>query len=386
MTDTAARHARHRLLLIGLTLFGVIGIPGLYLLGVIDIETVNTLGRYLTYAMVAIGLDLIWGYAGILSLCQALFFAIGAYAMGMYMAHQYTSLDNPSIPQTLYVVYPFEIGESTADAVLPWFWVPFKSFPVALVLAIVIPAAVAALIGFFGFISRVRGVYFAILTQALAVAACLFFGDNNMCLCGTNGMSQFKTFLGVDLGSENFKLTMYLVSLFATIGVYLLCRFIVQSRFGRILVAIRDSESTLRFAGYKPHQYKLFVFTLSAAIAGLAGALYVPQMQIITPSDMGAIKSILIVVWVAVGGRGTLSGAILGALVVNLLYKNLTSPIDLFGLQVWKPDYWLILLGTTFVCVVMFFPNGLVSVFGKIRRRKKTADIEASTKPVGAAS
>ncbi len=383
MTDRAARLVRHRVLLLVLALFGLVGIPGLYFAKVIDIETVNTLGRYLTYAMVAIGLDLIWGYAGILSLCQALFFAIGAYAMGMFMAHQYTSLDNPAIPQSLYLVYPFEIGETSADAVLPWFWVPFKSFPVALVLAICIPAAVAAIIGFFGFISRVRGVYFAILTQALTVGACLFFGDNDMCLCGTNGLSQFSTFLGVDLGSEKLKLVMYLVSLVSTIGVYLLCRFIVQSRFGRILVAIRDDENTLHFTGYKPHQYKLFVFALSAAIAGLAGALYIPQMQIITPSDMAAIESILIVVWVAVGGRGTLSGAILGALVVNLLYKNLTSPIEVFGLRMWKPDYWPILLGAVFVGVVMFLPRGLLSLPGRLKERKSKVP-NPTPKPVEA--
>jgi urea transport system permease protein len=354
-----------------LALFGLIGIPALYLGGIINIETVNTLGRYLAFAMVAVGLDLIWGYAGILSLCQACFFTIGAYAMGMYMAHQYTAIDAPSIPQTLYVVYPFKVGQASADATLPWFWYPFKSFPVALLLAIVIPAAVAAAAGFFGFISRVRGVYFAILTQALTIAAFLFFSDNNMYLCGTNGLSQFKTFLGFDLGSENLKLVLYLVTLLALMGVYLLCKFLVQSRFGRILVAIRDSESTLRFAGYRPYHYKLFVFTLAAGIAGLAGALYVPQMQIITPSDMAAIESILIVVWVAVGGRGTLRGAVLGALVVNLLYKNLTSPIMLFGIRMWKPDYWLILLGTMFICVVMFLPNGLISMRPRMFRKTK---------------
>ena len=356
---------------IGLTLFGLIGIPLLYYTGIINIETVNTLGRYLALAMVAIGLDLIWGYTGILSLCQACFFTIGAYAMGMYMAHQYTAIDAPSIPQTLYVVYPFKVGQTSAEAVLPWFWAPFKSFPVALILAIIIPAAVAALVGFFGFVSRVRGVYFAILTQALTIAAFLFFSDNNMFLCGTNGLSQFKTFLGYDLSSEGLKLLLYLVTLLCLIGVYLLCTFIVQSRLGRILIAIRDSENTLRFSGYRPYQYKVFVFTLAAGIAGLAGALYVPQMQIITPSDMAAIESILIVVWVAVGGRGTLKGAVLGALIVNLLYKNLTSPIVLFGTPIWKPDYWLILLGSLFICVVMFLPNGLVGL--KPSKRRKVA-------------
>ena len=341
---------------------GLVVIPILYLAGLIHIETVNMLGRYMCFAMVAIGLDLIWGYTGILSLCQALFFTVGAYCMGMYMSHQYPSADNPLIPQTLYVVYPYDVGQMKGEEVLPWFWAPFQSFPAAMLLAIVVPALLAAFIGLSGFVSRVRGVYFAILTQAVTVAAFLLFSDNDMFLCGTNGLSQFKTFLGFDLGSEGFKFALYLVSGVCLIAVYALCQFIVHSRFGRILVAIRDSETTLRFQGYKPHQFKLIVFALAGGLAGLGGALYTPQMQIITPSDMEPIKSILIVVWVAVGGRGTLTGAVVGAISVNLLYSWLTSPIHIAGVQVWSPDYWPIVLGLLFIAVVLVIPKGVTSM------------------------
>ncbi len=343
-------------------LLGLVVVPGLYFAGMIHIETVNRLGRYLCFAIVAVGLDLIWGYTGILSLCQALFFTVGAYCMGMYMAHQYPSVDNPLIPQTLYVVYPYDVGQMKGQETLPWFWVPFRHFPLAVLLALAVPAALAAFVGLGGFISRVRGVYFAILTQAITVAAYLFFSDNDMFLCGTNGLSQFRTFLGFPLGSDGFKLSLYLATVLALLLAYGLSKAIVRSRFGRILVAIRDSESSLRFQGYKPHQFKLIIFAFAGALAGLGGMLYTPQMRIVTPSDLAPIKSILIVVWVAVGGRGTLTGAVIGAVGVNLIYSLLTSPITWGGVKVWSPDFWPILLGLLFIAVVLVIPKGVASM------------------------
>lgn len=361
MTDF--KRGTHIRFLILWGLFSLVLLPGLYLGGVIGVETLNMFGRYSCFAIVAIGLDLIWGFTGILSLCQAFFFTLGAYGMGMYMAHQLPSVDNNLIPQTLYVVYPYEVGQGKGEEILPWFWWPFKYFPVALVLSILVPAIVAGLIGLSGFISRVRGVYFAILTQAITVAAYLFFCDNNMFLCGTNGLSQFKSFLGMDLGNTNLKVGLYLVTALTLLVIYGVSALLVGSRFGRVLVAVRDSESTLRFQGYKPWQYKSLIFAFAGGLAGIGGMLYVPQMQIITPSNMAPIESILMVVWVAVGGRGTLAGAVLGALSVNLLYQFLTSPQNLMGMEVWRPEFWPVLLGLLFVAVVLFMPNGIVSIF-----------------------
>jgi len=360
----------HLVFIVGWLVVMCILLPLLYAVGVVGVETLNMFGRYSCFAIAAIGLDLVWGFAGILSLCQAFFFTLGAYGMGMYLAHQFPSGDNTLIPQSLYVVYPYDIGQVKGDEVLPWFWWPFRSFPVALILAIVIPAVAAAVIGMLGFISRVKGVYFAILTQAVTVAAFLFFCDNDMFLCGTNGLSQFSTFLGIDLGSPGLKVGFYLATVITLLLVYIGSAFLVESRFGHVLVAVRDAESTLRFQGYRPWHFKFLVFALAGAFAGIGGLLYVPQMQIITPSNMAPIESILMVVWVAVGGRGTLSGAVLGALVVNLAYNFLTSPHRLAGVEVWNPEYWPLVLGLMFVLVVLFIPNGIVSL---VRGRRATA-------------
>lgn len=343
-------------------------LPFLHSQGSVSGETLNMLGRYSALAIAAIGLDLIWGYAGILSLCQAFFFTLGGYAMGMYLAFQLPSTDNAAIPQTLYVVYPYDVGQVKGEEVLPWFWWPFQHFPLALGLAIILPAIVAGIIGMLGFRSRVRGVYFAILTQAVTVAAYLFFCDNDMFLCGTNGLSQFSTFLGIDLGDDGLQFNLYLATAITLLVVYIGSAFLVESRFGHVLVAVRDAESTLRFQGYRPWQFKFLIFALAGAFAGIAGALYVPQMQIITPSNMAPMESILMVVWVAVGGRGTLAGAVLGALLVNLSYNFLTSPHQLFGVEVWSPDYWPIALGLLFVLVVLYLPTGLINLFTGRRR------------------
>lgn len=343
-------------------------LPLLAFYGLVPIETVNMAGRYLAFGIVALGLDLIWGYTGILSLCQSLFFALGGYAMGMYLAHQGNLFGPNGIPEALYVVYPYAIGESKGMEVLPWFWMPFKSFNLTLLLGMLIPGLLAGVIGFFGFISRVRGVYFAILTQALTVAAWMFFSQNNMKLCGTNGLTHFKTIAGHSLREDPVKLALYGATLASLVGVYVLCSLLVRSRFGRVLVAIRDSEMTLRFTGYQPFAYKTAIFALSGAIAGLAGLLYTPQASIVTPSYMEARWSILMVVWVAVGGRGSLGGAVLGALLVNLLYNTLTSQHTVLGVT-WKPDYWPFVLGLLFVVVVLVLPGGLISLWKKYTDR-----------------
>lgn len=338
-------------------------LPMLAHVGAVSMETVNMAGRYMALAIVALGLDLIWGYTGILSLCQAFFFALGGYAMGIHLAHQGT-LHN-GIPEALYVVYPYKVGESRGMEVLPWFWQIFKSFNLTIFLGILIPGMVAGLIGFAGFISRVRGVYFSILTQALTVAAMMFFSKNEMKLCGTNGLTHFKTIAGQDLSDPATKIGLYVATLFCLVGAYAISLLITKSRFGRVLLAVRDSETALRFAGYKPYAFKTAIFIFAGMLAGLAGLLYTPQANIITPSYMEARWSILMVIWVAVGGRGTLVGAVVGALVINLLYSAMTSQWNL-GSFVWKPDYWPFVLGLLFIVVVLALPDGIIGLWRKM--------------------
>ena len=393
-------------------LLGLVIVPGLYLVGITSIGTVNKLGRYMTFALVAIGLDLIWGYAGILGLCQALFFCLGGYAMGMYLAHHggpegIIDKTGWKLPACLFVVYPYKVGEAPGDAVVPWFWKPFWSLPSTIFLGLFIPGLVAFIIGYFGFRSRVRGVYFAILTQAITVAAQNFFTMNNMKFCGTNGLTRFericlvghehgvdvcqKANLSFQLSSDSLQFSLYLLTTISIFGTYVLYRYVISSRLGRILVAIRDAESTLRFSGYKPYKYKLFAFVLAAMTAALGGLLYVPQMKIITPYNMGAERSILIVIFVAVGGRNTLSGALVGALTVNLLYDFLTSfnqPIPLTdlifpgGLTFAKT--WPIVLGLLFLTVVLGYPDGLVKLpshfWSNIKNKSNLTDKQ---KPIG---
>jgi urea transport system permease protein len=376
MTDKLAQSKRisSRLSALNVLAFiGVVVVPSGYFAGVISIETVNMLGRYMAFAIMALGLDLIWGYTGILSLCQAFFFSLGGYAMGMYLAHHggpegIIDATGWKLPACLYVVYPYKVGEAPGDALVPWFWKPFYTLPATVLLALLIPGGAALLIGYFGFRSRVRGVYFAILTQAITVASWLVFCMNNMKLCGTNGLTRFDKIAGLQLTDNSVKLGLYGTTLAALIGSYFLCRFIVNSRLGRVLVAIRDDESTLRFCGYHAYRYKLFAFTIAGMLAGLGGMLYAPQMGIFTPANMEASVSIMVVVWVAVGGRGTLSGAIVGALATNLLYNFFTSQHD-FILFTWKAEYWQFLLGGLFIGVVLVFPNGLVGLVPTLRER-----------------
>jgi urea transport system permease protein len=348
-----------------LALGGVV-LPVLGLTGVVSVELVNMLGRYLAFAIVAVGLDLIWGYTGILSLAQSFFFALGGYGMGIYLAFQGNLFNG--IPEALYVVYPYAVGEAKGHEVLPWAWIPFQNFGLTVVLCLVVPAVIAGLVGLVGFFSRVTGVYFSILTQALTVAAVLFFSKNEMKFGGTNGLTHFKTILGLNLADPTTKVLLYVVTFAALVGVYYLSKALVGTRFGRVLVATRDSEKTLRFAGYKPHLFKTAIFAFAGLLAGLGGMLYTPQANIITPSYMDAKWSILMVVWVAVGGRGSLTGAILGALGVNLLYNALTSQWSV-GPLVWSPDYWPIVLGLIFILIVLKFPGGLQSMWTQLSER-----------------
>ena len=365
-------------LLYGLFIFGLIGIPGLYFTGVVSIEVVNMLGRYLTFAMMALALDLIWGYTGILSLCQALFFSLGGYAMGMYLAHHggpegIVDAAGWKIPACLYVVYPYKVGEVPADALTPWFWKPFWSLPVTVILGMAIPGIIAGLIGYFGFRSRVRGVYFAILTQAITVAAVNFFSMNDMKLGGTNGLTRFEYIAGsFQLSDPNVKLTLYLLTLVALFVSYSFCRFIVNSPLGRILVAVRDNERALRFYGYAPHTYKMFAFVVAGMITGLAGMLYTPQMGIFTPHNMEASASVLVVVWVAVGGRGNALRANHWSATCKTFSTISLLPIETCCSLPGKQSIGNSFSGALFIAVAVYFNEGLASLLpGRKARAKK---------------
>jgi urea transport system permease protein len=299
----------------------------------------NLLGRFCTYAIVAVGLDMLWGYTGMMSLGQGLWFGLGAYCFGMYLNLEAVGKNLPDF-MGLYGVTE-----------LPWLWQPFHSPVIAIALAVLVPMVLAGLLGYMVFRSRVQGVYFSIITQALtAIVALLVVGQQQL-INGTNGITEMKTIFGAKLADPNTKLALYLASAITLAVVYLGCRIIVRSRFGRLLVAVRDDENRVRFAGYNPVLIKAIVFALSAGIAGLAGALFVPQVGIIAPKQLDITASIEIVIWVAVGGRATLIGAILGALLVNT-GKSVISTA--------RPDIWQLIMGVLFVGVVMLFPTGLI--------------------------
>ena len=321
------------------------GVPLCYGLGALDLAHISQLGRYCALALVAIGLDLVWGYAGILSLCQAAFFTLGGYAFGMYLC-MHGPMDGGGIPRALFVVSS-EIGGTT----LPWFWKPFADPWFALAAVAIVPGILAGVFSYFAFRSRIKGVYFSIITQAVTVALFLLFCRNDLRLCGTNGLTNFTEVFGLDLRNSGVKVGLYLLSVLVLGVAAWGASWLTTTRFGRLLVAVRDSESRLRFAGYSPVWYKTAAFVLGAILAGIGGALYTPQTGIITPANMAAIESVLVVVWVAVGGRGTIIGAVIGCLLINLLYAWLTTAI---------PMGWPFILGAVFVGAVLFMPDGLV--------------------------
>jgi urea transport system permease protein len=325
--------------------------PYLALQGVFEQSLVSQLGRYCCLAVLAVGLDLVWGYAGVLSLCQMLFFALGGYAMGMHLC-MHGPLDGAGIPRALYVVSS-EVG----GMVLPWFWQPFSSLGVAMLMVVLVPGMFAFAFGWMAFRSRIKGVYFSIITQAAAVAMFLIFCRNDLQLCGTNGLTNFVTIFGFPLNDASTKIGLYFASVAALTGGFLFCRFLVNSRAGRILIAVRDSESRLRFAGYQPIYYKAFAFAVAAVLGAVGGMLYTPQNGIITPFKMNPEESIYIVAMVALGGRGTLTGAILGSLIFSFAYSWLSS---MFA------DWWLIILGSLFVFVILMMPDGLVGAWRRL--------------------
>ena len=311
--------------------------------------TLNLFGKFVTYAILALGIDLIWGYAGVLSLGHGVFFGLGAYAMGMHLMLEIGT-------QGVYrnVLPDFMVWNRVTE--LPWFWKPFSSAAFTLLAVVAVPGIVAAVFGFLTFRSRIRGVYFSIITQALALCAWLTFNRNAMNLGGTNGLSGFKTMFGFPLNEAGTQRGLYVASAICLCLAFLLCRWIVRSPAGKVLVAIRDSETRVLFCGYSPAAFKLFVFTVSAVLAGVAGALYVGQVGIITPARIGVLPSIEMIIWVAVGGRGTLLGPVVGAVGVNWLQSVLTTHY---------PDLWILVLGGMFVAVVLFVPDGVV---GTIQR------------------
>ncbi|MDF0675342.1 MAG: urea ABC transporter permease subunit UrtC [Nitrospira sp.] len=316
----------------------------------------NQFGKFLAFAILALGLDLIWGYCGVLSMGQGVFFGLGAYCMGMYLALQIgkESVYGSELPD-------FMVWTQVKE--LPLFWYPFKSFWGGFLGAILVPVLFATIFGFLAFRSRIKGVYFAIITQALAFAAWLVFNRNETRLGGTNGLTDFKQLLGFRLSDPSTQRGLYILTVLALAASYLLCRWIVASRAGNVLIAIRDSESRVTFSGYTPWVYKLFVFVVAAGLAGLAGMLYVPQVGIITPAQIGVLPSLEVVIWVAVGGRGTLIGAILGAVAVNYGRSVLTN---------YFPEAWPFILGGLFVIVVTMFPDGLLGMIRKLTERKET--------------
>jgi urea transport system permease protein len=306
-------------------------------------------GKYACYAILALSIDLIWGYCGILSLGHGAFFALGGYAMGMYLMRQIGSrgvYGNAILPDFMvFLNYPK----------LPWYWNGFDMFWFAALMVVLVPGLLAFGFGWFAFRSRVTGVYLSIITQAMTYALLLGFFRNDFGFGGNNGLTDFKDILGFNVQAEGTRATLFFLSCAALIGAFLICRAVVTSKLGKVLIAIRDAESRTRFLGYRVESYKLFVFTLSACMAGVAGALYVPQVGIINPSEFSPGNSIEAVIWVAVGGRGTLTGAALGAVVVNYAKTYFTSgPLA---------PYWLFMLGAMFILVTLLLPRGIIGTF-----------------------
>lgn len=309
-------------------------------------------GKYLCLAILAVSLDFIWGRMGILSLGQAAFFALGGYAMGMYLMRQIGTrgvYGDPLLPDFMVFLNWTE---------LPWFWLGFDNPVYTLLMVFLVPGALAFVFGFFAFRSRVSGVYLSIITQALTYALMLAFFRNELGLGGNNGLTDFKDIFGLPITGDGTRIGLFMASGFLLLTVLWLCYGMTQTKFGRVMTAIRDAESRTRFLGYRVEHYKVAAFTLSAMIAGAAGALYVPQVGIINPGEFSPLTSIEVVVWVALGGRGSLYGAALGAIVVNLAKTFFTG---------YFPDLWLFFLGGMFIFTTLFLPKGLIGLIDQVR-------------------
>ena len=317
-------------------------------------------GKYLCFAMLALAVDLVWGFAGILTLGHAAFFALGGYAMGMYLMRQIGArgvYSNPILPDFMVFLGWHE---------LPWYWHGFNWFAFAAVMVVLVPGILALVFGWLAFRSRVTGVYLSIITQALTYALLLAFFRNDMGFGGNNGMTDFKDILGYNVQEESTRCALLVITAAFLCVQFLVARYLVMSRFGKVLIAVRDAESRTRFLGYRPESYKLVVWVISAVMAGIGGALYVPQVGIINPSEFAPGNSIEAVIWVAVGGRGTLSGAILGAVLVNLGKTWFTSVL---------PEWWLYALGAMFIFVTLLLPRGLM---GLVPRRRHAEGVDAT--------
>jgi urea transport system permease protein len=325
--------------------------------------TVALFGKYLCYALLALSLDLIWGYCGILSLGHGAFFALGGYAMGMYLMRQIGTRGVYADP----VLPDFMVFLNWKE--LPWYWYGFDMFPFAMLMVLVAPGLLAFVFGWFAFRSRVTGVYLSIITQMLTYALWLSFFRNDMGFGGNNGLTDFKDILGLSVQANGTRAVLFFLSALALMVGYLIARRVVTSKLGKVLVAIRDAESRTRFLGYGVDGYKTFVFTLSACMAGVAGALYVPQVGIINPSEFSPANSIEVVIWVAVGGRGTLVGAALGAVAVNFLKTSLTTGF--------LASYWLFVLGALFILVTIVLPKGIVGTLMDWREKVSKASSAA---------
>lgn len=372
MTPSSSRLKIEVALVAACSVFLLVVFPWLHASGAVSTFTINLWGKYLCYAMLAISVDLLWGYTGLLSLGQALFFSLGGYMIGMHLMLMIGELGvyaqagkNPNgLPD--FMVF---LGHTF----LPSFWRPFYSFGFALLMVFLLPGLISWIFGYLAFRSRIKGVYFSILTQALTYGASLMFFRNDMLMGGNNGFTDFKRILGFDITSPTTYRVLFVITAAALILVYIGCRWLSGTKFGLVQRAIRDGENRVLFSGYAASNYKLFVFILSALIASVGGALYVTQIGIINPSEMTPDKSLEAVVWVAVGGRATLIGPIIGAVGINYLKSWASREF---------PDLWLILLGMLFLLVVLFLPGGVVSIPERLRawreKRRKLRETAAA--------
>lgn len=346
MTMTRKSNSNRRLVVEAIAVVAVALLLLLVMPALLSDFRLNLLGRFLALAIVALGIDLIWGYTGMLSLGQGIFFALGGYALAMHVKLQ---LPDGQLPEFFGL---YGVQE------LPWFWQPFYSFPFTMVAIAVIPAIVAGLLGYLVFRNRIRGVYFSILTQAALVVFFNFFNSQQKLINGTNGLkTDTDTLFGMAAGSDEAQSLFYGLTVITLVLAYALCRWITSGRFGRLMVAIRDDESRVRFSGYNPTSFKVIVFAIAGALAGISGALYMIQSGIISPKEMEVARSIEMVIWVAVGGRATLVGAIVGALLVNFAESLLSEQF---------PEFWLFFQGALFLIVVTVLPDGLI---GWLRHR-----------------
>ncbi|MBU6369964.1 MAG: urea ABC transporter permease subunit UrtC [Burkholderiales bacterium] len=315
--------------------------------------TVALVGKIMCFAICALAMDLIWGYTGILSLGHGLFFALGAYAMGMYLMRQIGTDGNYKSELPDFMVF-------LDWKALPWHWYFSDSFIATLLLVVLAPGLLALVFGYFAFRSRIKGVYFSIITQAMTFAFMLLFFRNETGFGGNNGFTDFKRILDIPIATPAMRMVLFVLTGVCLLGCYLAARWLVQSKYGRVLQAIRDAESRVMFSGYSPLPYKLSIWVISAVMCGVAGALYVPQVGIINPSEMSPANSIEIAIWAAVGGRATLIGPVVGAFMVNGAKSWLT---------VVAPEYWLYVLGALFIAVTLYMPQGVIGLIGNVKRR-----------------